>query len=85
MMERTTRKERIGLVVSSKMDRTVTVAIQRQVKHPIYGKIIKKTTKLKAHDANNEAGEGDTVLIAETRPVSKTKRWRLVKILERAR
>ncbi|MEM8600230.1 MAG: 30S ribosomal protein S17 [Bacteroidota bacterium] len=82
---RNARKERIGLVVSDKMDKTITVAVQRQVKHPIYGKIIKKTTKLKAHDATNNAGEGDTVRIRETRPMSKTKRWMLVEILERRR
>ena len=82
---RNARKERIGLVVSDKMDKTITVAVQRQVKHPIYGKIIKKTTKLKAHDATNNAGEGDTVRIRETRPMSKTKRWMLVEVLERRR
>ena len=85
MEERTTRKERIGLVVSDKMDKTITVAIQRQVKHPIYGKVIKKTTKRKAHDDANDANEGDTVRIMETRPLSKSKRWRLVEIVERAR
>ena len=79
------RKERIGLVVSNKMDKTISVAIQRQVKHPIYGKIIKQTTKLMAHDETNDAGEGDTVRIAETRPLSKRKRWRLVEIIERAK
>ena len=84
-MERTTRKERVGLVVSDKMDKTITVAIQRQVKHPIYGKFIKKTTKLKAHDENNDANDGDTVRIMETRPLSKSKRWRLVEVVERAR
>ena len=83
--ERGARKERVGLVVSNKMDKTITVAIERQVKHPIYGKFIKQTTKLKAHDEHNEAGEGDTVRIQETRPLSKTKRWRLVEIVERAR
>lgn len=84
-MERNMRKERVGLVVSDKMDKTITVAIQRQVKHPIYGKIIKKTTKLKAHDADNSANAGDTVRIMETRPISKHKRWRLVEVVERAR
>jgi len=82
---RSSRKQRIGLVVSDKMDKTITVAIQRQVKHPIYGKFVKKTTKLKAHDDANDANEGDTVRIQETRPLSKTKRWRLVEVLERAR
>jgi small subunit ribosomal protein S17 len=84
-VERGARKLRVGLVVSSKMDKTITVAIERQVKHPIYGKFVKKTTKLKAHDEDNTAGEGDTVRIQETRPLSKTKRWRLVEIVERAR
>ncbi|NNF56706.1 MAG: 30S ribosomal protein S17 [Rhodothermaceae bacterium] len=84
-VERNARKQRIGLVVSAKMDKTITVAIERQVKHPIYGKFIKQTTKLKAHDETNDAGEGDTVRIQETRPLSKTKRWRLVEIIERAR
>ena len=83
--ERGARKQRVGLVVSSKMDKTITIAIERQVKHPIYGKFIKQTTKLKAHDENNEAGEGDTVRIQETRPLSKTKRWRLIEVVERAR
>lgn len=83
--QRSARKQRIGLVVSDKMDKTITVAIQRQIKHPMYGKFIKKTTKLKAHDEKNDAGYGDTVRIQETRPLSKTKRWRLVEIVERAR
>ena len=82
---RTTRKERIGLVTSAKMEKTISVSIQRQVKHPVYGKIIKKTTKLMAHDEANDAGEGDTVRIMETRPLSKNKRWRLVEIIERAK
>ena len=82
---RAARKQRIGLVVSDRMDKTITVAIQRQVKHPVYGKFVKKTTKLKAHDETNEANEGDTVRIQETRPLSKTKRWRLVEVVERAR
>ena len=82
---RNARKQRVGLVVSSKMDKTITVAIERQVKHPIYGKYVKQTTKLKAHDETNDAGEGDTVRIQETRPLSKTKRWRLVEVVERAR
>ncbi len=83
--ERNARKERIGLVVSNKMDKSITVAIERQVKHPIYGKFIRKTTKLMAHDETNDAGEGDTVRIMETRPLSKNKSWRLVEILERAK
>ncbi len=83
--ERNARKERVGLVVSNKMDKSITVAIERQVKHPIYGKFIKQTSKLMAHDENNEAGEGDTVRIMETRPLSKNKRWRLVEIVERAK
>ena len=83
--ERGSRKFRVGLVTSAKMDKTITVALERQVKHPIYGKFVKQTTKLKAHDEQNEAGEGDTVRIQETRPLSKTKRWRLVEIVERAR
>ena len=83
--ERNARKVRVGLVVSSKMDKTITVAIERQVKHPIYGKFIRQTTTMKAHDETNDAGEGDTVRIQETRPLSKTKRWRLVEVVERAR
>ncbi len=83
--ERGARKFRVGLVVSDKMDKTITVALERQVKHPIYGKFVKQTTKLKAHDETNDAKEGDTVRIQETRPLSKTKRWRLVEVVERAR
>lgn len=82
---RSTRKERIGVVTSDKMDRTITVAIKRQVKHPLYGKFIKKTSKFLAHDAENDAREGDTVRIMETRPLSKRKRWRLTEIIERAK
>ncbi len=82
---RNARKERIGLVTSNKMNKSITVSIERQVKHPIYGKFIKKTSKMMAHDENNDAGEGDTVRIMETRPLSKNKRWRLVEILERAK
>ncbi len=82
---RNARKERVGLVVSDKMDKTITVAIERQVKHPMYGKFIKQTTKLMAHDAANDAGAGDTVRIMEMRPMSKNKRWRLVEIVERAK
>jgi len=82
---RNARKERVGLVISDKMDKTISVAIERQVKHPMYGKFIKKTTKLMAHDETNDAGEGDTVRIMEMRPMSKRKRWRLVEIIERAK
>ncbi len=82
---RSNRKERIGVVVSNKMDKSILVGIERQIKHPIYGKFIKKTTKLMAHDEDNDAGEGDTVRIRETRPLSKHKRWRLIEILERAK
>ncbi len=84
-MERNLRKTRIGLVVSNKMDKSIVVAVERKVKHPIYGKFVKKTTKFKAHDEENTCGIGDTVLIMETRPLSKTKNWRLVEILERAK
>lgn len=82
---RNRRKERIGLVISDKMDKSISVAIERQIKHPIYGKFIKKTTKLMAHDENNDANAGDTVRIQETRPLSKNKRWRLVEVMERAK
>ena len=84
-MERNLRKTRTGKVVSNKMDKTVTVAIQDNVKHPLIGKIVKKTYKLKAHDENNECNEGDIVEVMETRPQSKTKRWRLVRIVDRAK
>lgn len=84
-IERSSRKERVGVVVSSKMEKSILVAIKRQIKHPIYGKFIKKTTKLMVHDDQNNAGEGDTVRIMETRPISKNKRWRLVEVLERAK
>jgi len=84
-MERNERKERIGKVVSNKMQKTITVAVDRKVKHPIYGKFVNKTTKFKAHDEQNTAGIGDTVRIAETRPMSKDKRWRLVEIVEKAK
>jgi small subunit ribosomal protein S17 len=82
---RNARKERVGLVVSSKMDKSITVAIERRMKHPMYGKFVKKTSKLMAHDENNDAGEGDTVRVMETRPMSKNKRWRLVEVVERAK
>ncbi|SER99605.1 MULTISPECIES: 30S ribosomal protein S17 [Pedobacter] len=84
-MERNLRKTRTGLVVSNKMDKSVVVSVERKVKHPIYGKFVKKTTKFMAHDEKNECGIGDTVLIMETRPLSKNKNWRLVQILERAK
>ena len=85
MEERNLRKVRTGKVVSDQMDKTIVVAVQDNVKHPIYGKIVKKTYKLKAHDENNECGIGDTVRVMETRPLSKDKRWRLVEIIEKAR
>ena len=84
-LERNARKERVGLVTSSKMDKTITVMVERRVKHPIYGKFMKKSTKFHAHDEKNECGEGDTVRIMETRPLSKIKRWRLVEILQKAK
>lgn len=79
------RKSRIGIVSSDKMDKTITVTVLRRIKHPIYGKFVKKSTKFHAHDENNTAGVGDTVRIMETRPLSKTKRWRLVEIIEKAK
>ena len=85
MEDRNRRKVRVGLVVSNKMDKTVTVAIADNVKHPIYGKIVKHTLKVHAHDENNECGIGDKVSIMETRPLSKTKRWRVVTIIEKAK
>ena len=84
-MERNDRKERVGKVVSNKMQKTITVAVDRKVKHPIYGKFVNRTTKFKAHDEENTAGIGDTVRIMETRPLSKDKRWRLVEIIEKAK
>ena len=84
-MERNLRKERTGLVVSDKMDKSITVVVERKEKHPIYGKFLKRTKKLMAHDENNDCNIGDTVKITETRPLSKSKRWRLVEILERAK
>ena len=83
--ERNLRKTRTGVVSSNKMDKTITVAVERKVKHPIYGKFVKKTTKFMAHDEANTCGVGDTVLIMETRPLSKNKNWRLVQIVERAK
>jgi small subunit ribosomal protein S17 len=85
MEARNLRKERIGKVVSTKMDKTITVAVLRKMKHPIYGKFVSKTKKFMAHDETNDCGEGDTVKIMETRPLSKNKRWRLVEIIERAK
>lgn len=84
-MERNLRKTRTGKVVSDKMDKTIVVAIEDSVRHPLYKKIIKRTIKLKAHDENNDAGIGDRVEIMETRPLSKDKRWRLVNIIEKAK
>jgi small subunit ribosomal protein S17 len=85
MLERNLRKTRIGVVTSNRMDKTVTVAVERKVKHPIYGKFVKKTTKFHAHDEKNECTIGDTVRIMETRPLSKTKRWRLVEVVEKVK
>ena len=85
MEERNLRKSRTGKVVSDKMDKTITVAVENHVKHPLYNKIVKRTYKLKAHDEQNEAHIGDTVKVVETRPLSKDKRWRLVEIVERAK
>ena len=85
VVERNLRKTRRGKVVSDKMDKTIVVAIEEHVKHPLYGKIVKKTYKLKAHDEKNECGIGDTVKVMETRPLSKDKRWRLVEIVEKAK
>ncbi len=84
-MERSLRKTRTGKVVSNKMDKTIVVAVLDNVKHPLYGKIVKRTYKLKAHDENNECNIGDTVKVMETRPLSKDKRWRLVEIIEKAK
>ncbi|MBQ7145338.1 MAG: 30S ribosomal protein S17 [Lachnospiraceae bacterium] len=84
-MERNLRKTRVGKVVSDKMDKTIVVAIEDHVRHPLYGKIVKRTYKLKAHDEENQCGIGDTVKVMETRPLSKDKRWRLVEIVEKAK
>ena len=84
-MERNLRKERIGVVVSNKMDKSIVILVERKVKHPMYGKFVKKSTKFMAHDEKNEAGMGDTVRIMETRPLSKNKCWRLVDIVEKAK
>lgn len=85
MEKRNLRKERIGIVTSTKMDKSIVVSVERKVKHPKYGKFVKNTKKFVAHDEKNECGEGDTVRIMETRPLSKTKNWRLVEIVERAK
>ena len=85
MEQRKLRKQKTGVVSSSKMDKTVTVLVERRIKHPIYGKYVKKTKKFTAHDEENTCNEGDTVRIMETRPLSKNKRWRLVEVLERAK
>ena len=85
MEERNLRKTRVGRVVSDKMDKTIVVAIEDSVRHPLYNKIVKRTYKLKAHDENNECGIGDRVRVMETRPLSKDKRWRLVEIVERVK
>jgi small subunit ribosomal protein S17 len=85
MAERNLRKTRTGVVSSNKMTKTITVAVERKVKHPIYGKFVKKTTKFHAHDEKNECTVGDVVKIMESRPLSKTKRWRLVEIVEKAK
>ena len=85
MSERAFRKTKVGMVVSDKMDKTIVVAIEDHVKHPLYKKIVKKTYKLKAHDENNECNIGDKVKVMETRPLSKDKRWRLVEVMERAK
>ena len=84
-MKRNLRKERIGVVVSNKMDKSIVILVERRLKHPIYGKYIKKTTKFMAHDNNNDCNIGDKVKIAETRPISKSKRWRLVEIIDKAK
>jgi len=85
MVERNLRKTRIGVVTSNKMTKTITVAVERKVKHPMYGKFLKKTTKFHAHDEKNECSSGDTVKIMESRPLSKTKRWRLVEVVEKVK
>ena len=85
MEERNLRKTRVGKVTSDKMDKTITVAVKYRVRHPLYGKIINRTTKIKAHDEKNECGIGDTVRVMETRPLSHDKRWRLVEIIEKAK
>jgi small subunit ribosomal protein S17 len=85
MAERNLRKTKLGIVSSNKMDKTITVNVERKVKHPLYGKFLKKTTKFHAHDEKNECSIGDTVKIMESRPLSKTKRWRLVEVVEKVK
>ncbi len=85
MQERNLRKTRLGFVTSNKMEKTITVVVERRVKHPIYGKFVKKTTKFHAHDEKNECSIGDLVMIMETRPLSRTKRWRLVEVVEKVK
>jgi small subunit ribosomal protein S17 len=85
MLDRNLRKTRTGIVTSNKMEKSITVAVERKVKHPMYGKFLKKTTKFHAHDEKNECSEGDLVKIMETRPLSKTKRWRLVEVIEKVK
>ncbi|MBB78964.1 MAG: 30S ribosomal protein S17 [Crocinitomicaceae bacterium] len=85
MEKRNLRKERIGIVTSNKMDKSIVVAVERKVKHPKYGKFVKNTTKFVAHDEKNDCNEGDTVKIMETRPLSKSKNWRLVEVVERVK
>ncbi len=85
MEKRNLRKERVGVVTSDKMDKSIVVSVERRVKHPMYGKFVKKTTKFVAHDEKNDCHIGDTVKIMETRPLSKTKNWRLVEVVERAK
>jgi small subunit ribosomal protein S17 len=85
MEERNLRKVRIGKVVSNKMDKSITLTVDRKVKHPLYGKFVQKTTKLMAHDENNECGIGDTVKVMETRPLSKNKCWRLIEVIAKAK
>ena len=85
MEERKPRREKVGIVISNKMEKSIVVAVKRKVKHPIYGKFVNKTSNFKAHDEENTCNEGDTVKIMETRPLSKTKNWRLVEIIERVK
>ena len=85
MIERNLRKEKIGVVVSNKMQKSITVVVERKVKHGIYGKFVKRTSKFMAHDDTNQCGVGDTVRIVETRPLSKNKRWRLIEVIEKAK
>ena len=84
-MTRNLRKTKVGVVTSNKMDKSITISVQRRLRHPMYGKFVKKSTKFMAHDEKNECNEGDTVRIMETRPLSKSKRWRLVEVIERAK